>query len=92
MFRHLLPNVSNIIIVTLTIALGAAGAAEIALTFLGVGVQEAPSFGVLIGDYAGAVQAHPRLVVYPAIMVIVLIFAFNLLGDALTDVLSPRRR
>jgi ABC-type dipeptide/oligopeptide/nickel transport system permease subunit len=89
--RHLLPNVSNLIIVSVTISLGAVAAAEVGLTFLGLGVTTR-SFGVMIADYAGAVRVHPELVLYPGIIVAALILAFNLLGDALTDVLSPRRR
>ncbi len=91
LFRHLLPNVSNILLVSLTISLGSVGAAEVGLTFLGLGVTER-SFGVMISDYAGAIRAHPELVIYPGIVVASLILSFNLLGDVLTDLLSPRRR
>jgi ABC-type dipeptide/oligopeptide/nickel transport system permease subunit len=89
--HHLLPNVSNLVIVSVTISLGSVAAAEVALTFLGLGVTTR-SFGVMIADYAGAVRAHPELVIYPGVVVAALILSFNLLGDALTDVLSPRRR
>ncbi len=92
---HLLPNVSPIIIVGVSASLGAIAGSEIALTFLGVGVHEpTPSFGALIFDSAGqsTLRAHPYLLVFPAVVVGALIFAFNLLGDALNDILTPRAR
>jgi ABC-type dipeptide/oligopeptide/nickel transport system permease subunit len=96
---HLLPNVSPIIIVGISASLGAIAGSEIALTFLGVGVHEpTPSFGAMIFDSAGsvgqvrAIDDHPYLLLAPAAAVGALIFAFNLLGDALNDVLTPRAR
>jgi ABC-type dipeptide/oligopeptide/nickel transport system permease subunit len=94
-FRHLLPNVSNIIVVSVTFSLGVAGAAEVGLSFLGVGVRPPhPSFGAMIFDAAGArnIQAHPSLIFIPSAVIAALLLAFNLLGDALNDVLNPRRR
>ena len=93
MFSHLLPNVSPIIIVGVSASLGAIAGSEIALTFLGVGVHDpTPSFGALIFDSAAqpVLRNHPYLLIFPAIVVGLLIFAFNLLGDALNDVLTPR--
>jgi ABC-type dipeptide/oligopeptide/nickel transport system permease subunit len=91
-FRHLLPNVANIIIVGLSASLGAIAGTEIALSWFGVGVhQPTPSFGAML--YAGGsirtLQATPHLLLVPGIVVAALIFAFNLLGDALTDILTP---
>jgi len=92
---HLLPNVSPIIIVGVSASLGAIAGSEIALTFLGVGVHEpTPSFGAMIFDSAAqpVLRNHPHLLLAPAVVVGALIFAFNLLGDALNDVLTPRAR
>jgi len=92
---HLLPNVSHLIVVVLTASLGAMAGAEVGLTFLGVGVQPPhPSFGAMIFDGSGLrqLQAHPHLLLIPAAFVSALLVAFNLLGDALNDILSPRRR
>lgn len=92
---HLLPNVSPIIIVGVSASLGAIAGSEIALTFLGVGVQEpTPSFGALISDAVSqpVLRNHPYLLVIPAVVVGLLIFSFNLLGDALNDVLTPKAR
>lgn len=95
LLRHLLPNVSNIIVVAVTLLLGTAAAAEVALTWLGIGVQPPhPSFGRMIFDASGltTLRAHPNLMLVPAAAVAALLLSFNLLGDVLNDVLSPRRR
>jgi ABC-type dipeptide/oligopeptide/nickel transport system permease subunit len=94
LFRHLLPNVGNLLIVALTLSLGAAVGAEVGLTFLGIGVQSPhPSFGRMISDAVGVsnIREHIILLLVPATVVSSLILAFNLLGDQLTDILSPRR-
>ena len=93
--QHLLPNVTNLIVVSITFSLGAVAGTEIMLTWLGIGVQPPhPSFGAMIFNGSGlaALRNHPSLLLVPATVVGLLLFAFNLLGDALTDVLSPRRR
>jgi ABC-type dipeptide/oligopeptide/nickel transport system permease subunit len=93
LFHHLLPNVSNILIVNLSAGLAASAGSEIALTFFGVGIQPPhPSFGALVFDGEGIRQLNsfPWLLLFPAGIVAVFFFAFNLLGDALTDVLTPR--
>ncbi len=95
LFHHLLPNVSNIVIVAITFSLGAIAGTEIALTWLGIGIQPPhPSFGVMIFDASGltTIRAHPILMLVPAVAVAALLFSFNLLGDALNDVMNPHRR
>jgi ABC-type dipeptide/oligopeptide/nickel transport system permease subunit len=95
LFHHLLPNVTNIVVVAITFSLGAIAGTEIALTWLGIGIQPPhPSFGTMIFDGSGLtnLRAHPTLLLVPAVVVAALLFSFNLLGDALNDVLSPRRR
>lgn len=68
---------------------------EIMLSWLGIGITYPhPSFGAMIaaGSDLSSLRAHPHLLLVPAAVVALLLFAFNLLGDALNDVLSPRRR
>jgi ABC-type dipeptide/oligopeptide/nickel transport system permease subunit len=94
-FKHLLPNVSNIIIVSMSLGLAGIAGSEIVLTWFGIGIQPPhPSFGSLIFDagYIRTLNAHPHLLVGPAIVVGLLFFSFNLLGDALTDILTPKAR
>lgn len=95
LFRHLLPNIMPLVVVGASASLGAIAGTEIALTFLGVGIQPPhPSFGALITDGASRIvlENHPQLLLVPASIVASLIFAFNLLGDALNDVFTPGAR
>jgi ABC-type dipeptide/oligopeptide/nickel transport system permease subunit len=94
-WRHLLPNVSNIIIVSLSLSLATIAGSEIVLTWFGVGIQPPhPSFGALIFDSSSVrtVNVHAYLLIFPGAIVAGLLFAFNLLGDALTDVFTPKAR
>ena len=93
--RHLLPNISNFLIVSMSLGLAGIAGSEIGLTWLGIGIQPPrPSFGAMIFDASGVrnIQDNPHLMFFPAAIVAGLIFAFNLLGDALTDVFTPRAR
>ncbi len=94
LFRHLLPNVSNLLIVALTISLGGVAAAEVGLSFLGIGIQDRPTFGLMIAEAVGLqnVREHTHLILVPGAVIVALVLSFNLLGDQLTDILSPRRR
>ena len=95
LFRHLLPNVTNLVVVAITFSLGAIAGTEILLTWLGIGIQPPhPSFGTMIFDASGLtnLRAHANLMLVPGAVVAALLFSFSLLGDALNDVLSPRRR
>jgi ABC-type dipeptide/oligopeptide/nickel transport system permease subunit len=95
MFRHLLPNVSNIIIVSMSLGLAGIAGSEIILTWFGVGIQPPqPSFGAMIFDASSVrtINVHPYLLFFPGLVVGILFFSFNLLGDALTDVFTPRAR
>lgn len=93
-WAHLLPNVSNLVIVGLSAGMAGIVGSEIALSWLGLGVQPPnPSFGGLIAEWSGIsnLRAHPFLLLFPASIAATLILAWNLLGDALNDVLNPRR-
>jgi ABC-type dipeptide/oligopeptide/nickel transport system permease subunit len=93
MGRHLLPNVSFLIILSISSTLGGIAGSEIALTWFGVGVQPpAASFGAMLFEGSGArtFQAHPHLLLVPGAVVTALLFAFNLLGDAVNDAVRGR--
>ena len=92
-WRHLLPNVSNLIILSISTTLGAVAGSEIFLTWFGVGVQPpAASFGAMLFNAGGVrtFQTHPHLLLVPAVFVTSLLFAFALLGDALNDAVRGR--
>jgi peptide/nickel transport system permease protein len=91
--RHLLPNVGHLIILQVSTGLGAIAGSEIFLSWFGVGIQPpAPSFGQMIFEAGGArtFQEHPHLLLVPGIVVTSLMFAFALLGDAVTDAFRGR--
>jgi peptide/nickel transport system permease protein len=93
MFRHLLPNVANIIIVSLSLGLAGIAGSEIVLTWFGVGIQPPhPSFGAMIFEASSVrtINQYPYLLAFPGGIVAGLLFSFNLLGDALTDVFTPK--
>jgi ABC-type dipeptide/oligopeptide/nickel transport system permease subunit len=93
MFRHLLPNVANIIIVSLSLGLAGIAGSEIVLTWFGVGIQPPhPSFGAMIFEASSVrtINNYPHLLLFPGAVVAGLLFSFNLLGDALTDVFTPK--
>ena len=95
LFHHLLPNVMPLVIVGLSASLGAIAAAEVGLTFLGVGIHPPnPSFGALVSDGTprSVLVNHPQLLLVPAAVITASILAFNLLGDAINDVLTPRAK
>jgi len=90
-FRQILPNIMHIIIVTFTLRFPAAVSTEVIMSFLGIGVQGEPSWGLMINN------ARMRLwqgmwweMTFVTLAVFLLVLAFNLLGDALRDALDPR--
>jgi peptide/nickel transport system permease protein len=94
MLRHVLPNVAAPIIVLTTVVIGQAIIAEATLSFLGLGIQEPrPSWGsMLSGNAQRHIEDAPWLVIFPGLALALVVFAFNMFGDALRDVLDPRLR
>jgi peptide/nickel transport system permease protein len=91
---HVLPNTLAPFIVLATAQLGSAVLTEAALSFLGLGIPEPyPSWGRMLSQSAAEyAQKAPWLVIYPGLAISLAVFATNLLGDALRDVLDPRLR
>jgi len=92
--RHVLPNVTATIVVITTIGLGGVILAESALSFLGYGVPPPhPSWGsMLSGTGRTYMYNAPWIAVWPGVAISLVVFGFNMLGDALRDVLDPRLR
>jgi peptide/nickel transport system permease protein len=93
-FRHILPNTIGPFIVLTTAQFGSAILVEAALSFLGLGVPEPwPSWGRMLSVSAAEfAQKAPWLVIFPGTAISLVVFASNLLGDALRDTLDPRLR
>lgn len=89
--RHVLPNVSAPIIVQTSLSFAFAILSEAALSFLGLGVQPPdPSWGRMLFDTKGFLHQGWWLSVFPGAAIFVTVLAFNLIGDALRDVLDPK--
>ncbi|HEV7848967.1 MAG TPA: ABC transporter permease [Mycetocola sp.] len=93
MFRHVLPNITSIIIVQVTLSLSWAVLTEAALSFLGLGTPPpAASLGSMIFDARTLVSIAPWTMIAPGVVVVLLVVGLNLLGDGLRDALDPRNR
>ncbi|MFO7534821.1 MAG: ABC transporter permease [Kiritimatiellia bacterium] len=93
MFRHILPNVFHIVIISFSLRFPSAIGTEVFMSFLGIGVQSEPSWGIMISN------ARLRLwhgmwweMTFVTLAVFLVVLAFNLTGDALRDALDPRLR
>jgi ABC-type dipeptide/oligopeptide/nickel transport system permease subunit len=93
LFGHILPNVTHLIIVAFTLRFPASIGTEVFMSFLGLGVQGEPSWGIMINN------ARLRLwqgvwweMTFVTLAVLLIVLAFNLLGDALRDALDPKLR
>jgi peptide/nickel transport system permease protein len=92
--RHVLPNITATVIILATIGLGAAILAESALSFLGFGVPPPyPAWGAMLsGSGRTYMFRAPWMAIWPGVAISLAVFGFNMLGDALRDVLDPRLR
>ena len=89
--RHLLPHLSGIILVAVTLGMGSVILAEATLSFLGIGVQPPyPSWGSMIHDAWAFRRSHPIMTLWPAAVLALAVTAFNFLGDGLRDWFDPR--
>ncbi len=91
MFRHILPNALQPIIVYGTIAIGSTILAEAALSFLGVGPQDpTPAWGAMVSQGKGDLANAAHLVFFPGAAIGLTVLSFVLVGDGLRDALDPR--
>jgi peptide/nickel transport system permease protein len=94
LLRHIAPQVVSPYLIALTASISTGILIESSLSFLGVGTPEpAPSWGAMLsGPTLQNVERAPWNAVFPGLAVSLAVFGFNLLGDAVRDVLDPRRR
>ncbi len=93
MARHVLPNAFQPTLVLITTMLGNVILAEAALSFIGIGIQPpGAAWGSMAADGYRFLESHPVLSFAPSIAIMVVVFAFNLVGDGLRDALDPRLR
>jgi peptide/nickel transport system permease protein len=88
---HILPNISNQIIVQVTIQLGLAILTEAGLSFLGLGMPPpAPTWGRMLSDAQTFLGQAPWLALLPGLAIALTVMGLNMLGDGLRDLLDPR--
>ena len=93
LLRHLIPNCLGSIIVTMTLFVPSAIFTEAFLSYIGLGLN-APlaSLGTLANDAKGLLTTQPYQLLFPAAMICLIILAFNLFGDGLTEALDPKHQ
>lgn len=93
LFKDILPNVANHLIVIATLEMAHAIMLEAALSFLGLGVQPpTPSWGLMISEGKEMLLFEPWLILIPGIALFILVLSINMLGDGIRDVTAPEGR
>lgn len=94
LWRHILPNIMPVVIVLFTTRIGAVILAEAGLSFLGLGVPPpAPTWGAMLsGTGRTYMYLGPWLALAPGLCLMIVVYAINIFGDALRDLLDPRMR
>lgn len=90
-FRHMLPNALQPVIVYGTIEVGSIILAEAALSFLGVGpVPPTPSWGLMVSEAKSTLAVAPHMLFFPGMAIFLTVLAFVFIGDGLRDALDPK--
>ncbi len=93
MLRHILPNSFPPLIVLITMQIGSAILAEAALSYLGIGITPpTASWGAMVNDGFKYLLTNPLLSFIPGFAIMLVVFAFNMVGDGLRDAMDPRLR
>ncbi|MDE0211390.1 MAG: ABC transporter permease [Boseongicola sp.] len=91
--EHILPNVTNLLIVQGTIQFSLGILAEAALSYVGLGVQPpTPSWGRMLADSQTLIAIAPHMAMFPGFAILLTVLGLNLAGDGLRDLLDPRIR
>ncbi len=89
--KHLIPNAAGPVLVSATLGIGGAILIESALSFLGIGVQPpTPSWGNILMDGRSTLGVAWWLTVFPGLFILFTVLSYNIIGEALRDILEPR--
>jgi peptide/nickel transport system permease protein len=90
-FKQVVPNVVAVLLVYASLNIPVNITTEATLSFLGVGVKEpTPSWGKMLSDSSSWYQIYPWFMLVPGVVLLLIVLAFNLLGDVVRDALDPR--
>ncbi len=93
LYRHILPHLVAPIIVYTSLGIATTILFESTLSYIGLGVQPpTPSWGQMISEGQAYYLSAPHLVLYPGLMIMITVLAFNLVGDGLRDAFDPQQR
>ena len=91
--EHILPNVTNLLIVQGTIQFSLGILAEAALSYVGLGAQPPiPSWGRMLADSQTMISFAPHMAIFPGMAILLTVLGLNLMGDGLRDLFDPRIR
>ena len=89
--EHILPNITNLLIVQGTIQFSLGILAEAALSYIGLGAQPpTPSWGRMLADSQTLISLAPHLALFPGFAILLTVLGLNLAGDGLRDLLDPK--
>lgn len=92
LWRHILPNILPMIVITGAMDIGTMMMEIAGLSFLGFGAQPpTPEWGLMLNEGRQYIQTAPWLMIYPGLAIFIVVAIFNLWGDSLRDILDPRQ-
>ena len=87
---HIIPNSFSPIIVEIAMSISRNGLTSSSLSFLGLGVQApTPEWGAMLASARGYIRYYPHMEIIPGIFILITVLGFNLIGDAVRDILDP---
>jgi peptide/nickel transport system permease protein len=90
-FRHILPNSMAPLIIRATLGIGAGVTAVSSLSYLGLGIApQIPEWGNILKAGSAYLETNAYMAIFPGFAIVVLVLAFNFLGDGLRDALDPK--
>jgi len=92
LFRHIVPNILSPVIVIATLGIAGFILTEVAVSFLGFGDANTPTWGLLLNEGFPYIRTEWWVSLFPGLAVVLCVLGFNLMGDGLSDALNPRLR